>query len=63
MLAFSAHGFDSCLMEGFDEPCVKRLLGLPQAAEIVMVIAAGRGAEGGVIPQTRFSREHCIARG
>ena len=62
MLAITAHGFDSCPMEGFDEPHVKRLLGLPQAAKIVMVIAAGRGAEGGVIPQIRFGREHYITR-
>ncbi len=62
MLALTAHGFDSCPMEGFDEPRVKRLLGLPQAAEIVMVIAAGRSAPGGVIPQIRFGREHYIQR-
>jgi nitroreductase len=62
MLALTAHGFDSCPMEGFDEPRVKRLLGLPQAAEVVMVIAAGRGAVGGVIPQIRFAREHYIQR-
>jgi nitroreductase len=62
MLALTAHGFDSCPMEGFDEPRVKRLLGLPQAAEVVMVIAAGRGAVGGVIPQIRFGREHYIER-
>jgi nitroreductase len=62
MLALTAHGFDSCPMEGFDQPRVKRLLDLPRAAEIVMVIAAGRGALGGVIPQIRFSREHYIER-
>ena len=62
MLALTAHSFDSCPMEGFDEPRVKRLLSLPRAAKIVMVIAAGRGAEGGIIPQIRFSREHYIAR-
>ena len=62
MLALTAHGVDSCPMEGFDEPRVKRLLGLPRAAEIVMIIAAGRGATGGVIPQIRFDREHYIAR-
>jgi nitroreductase len=62
MLAITAHGFDSCPMEGFDEPRVKRLLGLPRVAEVVMVIAAGRGAEGGVIPQIRFDREHYITR-
>ena len=62
MLALTAHGFASCPMEGFDEPRVKKLLGLPRAAGIVMVIAAGRGAEGGIIPQIRFRREHYIAR-
>jgi nitroreductase len=62
MLALTAHGFDSCPMEGFDEPRVKRLLRLPRAAEVVMVIAAGRGAAGGVIPQIRFAREHYIQR-
>ena len=62
MLALTAHGFDSCPMEGFDEPRVKRLLRLPHAAEVVMVIAAGRGAVGGVIPQIRFGREHYIKR-
>ena len=62
MLALTAHGFDSCPMEGFDEPRVKQLFNLPKAAEIVMVIAAGRGAAGGVIPQIRFSREHYIKR-
>jgi nitroreductase len=62
MLALTAHGFDSCPMEGFDEPRVKRLLRLPHAAEVVMVIAAGRGAAGGVMPQIRFGREHYIKR-
>ncbi len=61
MLALTAYDFDSCPMEGFDEPKVKKLLGLPGAAEIVMVIAAGRRAEGGVIPQIRFGRQHYIA--
>ena len=54
--------FDSCPMEAFDKPRVKRLLGLPRAAEIVMVIAAGRRADDGVIPRIRFSREHYTLR-
>ena len=37
-------------------------LGLPKAAEVVMVIAAGRGAVDGVIPQIRFGRAHYIQR-
>lgn len=61
-LALTACGFDSCQMEGFDEPRTKQLLGLPRAARIAMVIVAARRAEGGVIPQFRFGREHCIVR-
>ena len=57
MLALTAHGFDSCPMEGFDEPRVKRLLRLPHAAEVVMVIAAGRGAVGGVTVRSTASAE------
>jgi nitroreductase len=58
MLALAAAGFDSCPMEGFDEPRVKRLLSLPRAARIVMVIAAGRRGPGALLPQFRFEREH-----
>lgn len=62
MLALRAAGFDSCAMEGFDEPRVKRLLELPRAARVVMVIAAGRRAEGGVMPQFRFDASHYVRR-
>ena len=62
MLALRAAGYDSCALEGFDEPRVKRLLGLPRAASVVMVIAAGRRAPGGVMPQIRFDRSHYIQR-
>jgi nitroreductase len=62
MLALRAAGFDSCAMEGFDEPRVKALLSLPRAARIVMVIAAGRRAEGGVMPQYRFDKGHYVQR-
>lgn len=62
MLALRAAGFDSCAMEGFDELRVKRLLGLPRAARVVMVIAAGRRAEGGVMPQLRFDASHYVQR-
>ena len=62
MLALRAAGYDSCPLEGFDEPRVKHLLGLPHAAQIVMVIAAGRRAPGGVMPQIRFDRRHYIQR-
>lgn len=58
MLAFSAHGFDTCPMEGMDSKRVKKALGLPGDAVVVMGIAAGRRAEGGVYgPQIRFERD------
>lgn len=62
MLALRAAGFDSCAMEGFDLPCVKRLLGLPRSARVVMMIAAGRRAEYGVMPQFRFDASHYVRR-
>jgi len=60
MLAFRAAGFDTCPMEGFDEPRVARLLGLPRAASVVMVLAVGRRAPGGVSERPRFDREHFV---
>jgi len=56
MLALRAAGYDSCPLEGFDEPRVKHLLGLPRAARVVMVLAVGRRAPGGVVEQVRFDR-------
>jgi len=57
VLALRAHGFDSCMMEGFDEVRVKKLLGLGSAAFPVMVVGAGERAEDGVFwPQVRFER-------
>ena len=49
-------------MEGFDEPRVKHLLGLPGSAHIVMIIAAGKRAEGGVMPLYRFDRNLYVQR-
>ena len=58
MLALRAHGFDSCPMEGIDESRIKRLLGLPCRAEVVMVIGAGKRAVHGVYaPQMRFDEK------
>ncbi len=55
MLAMTAHGFDTCPMEGMDSVRIKRLLNLPRAAEICMVISAGKRAETGVYgPRVRF---------
>lgn len=61
MLAFRAHGYDTCPMEGFDSKRVKSILGLPCKADIVMIISAGKRDEGGVYgPRMRFPREQFI---
>lgn len=59
VLALRAHGFDSCMMEGFDEVRVSKLLKLDSdEAFPIMVIGAGERAEDGVFwPQLRFERE------
>ena len=57
VLALRAHGFDSCMMEGFDEVRVKKLLQLGDEAFPIMVVGAGERADDGVFwPQLRFER-------
>jgi nitroreductase len=41
VLALRAYGFDSCMMEGFDEPLVRKILKLNDQQYPVMVIGAG----------------------
>jgi nitroreductase len=61
MLSMSAHGYDTCPMEGFDEVRVKKLLKLPRKARVTMVISAGKRAKVGVYgPRVRFSKEQFI---
>jgi nitroreductase len=61
MLAFRAHGFDTCPMEGFDEARVNKLLKLPSDGTVIMIIGAGERAEDGVYyPQMRFDRRRFI---
>lgn len=63
VLALRAYGFDSCMMEGFDEPLVKKILGLNAQQYPVMVIGAGERAKDGVFfPQYRFDRELFIQK-
>lgn len=58
MLAIAAQGFDTCPMEGFDEVRVKRLLGLPCSARVVMVMSIGERDPAGIWgPQLRLPRE------
>ena len=42
MLSLTAHGYDSCPIGGLDKLRIRRLLGLPDEAEVTMVIAVGR---------------------
>lgn len=57
MLSLRAFGFDSCPMEGMDERRIQKLLGLPRAAEVCMVISAGKRAEHGIYAkQFRFDQ-------
>lgn len=61
MLAFKAHGFDTCPMEGFDAKRIKSAVNLPNKAEVVMIIAAGRRADGGIYgPRLRFPNEQFL---
>ncbi|MBC7712516.1 MAG: nitroreductase family protein [Rhizobacter sp.] len=61
MLAFRSYGYDTCPMEGFDSWRAKKAIGLKGCAEIVMVIGAGKRAEGGVYgPRMRFPNEQFI---
>ncbi len=48
MMAMAAEGYDTCPMEGFDSKRMKKLLKLPQNAEITMVVSCGERADDGV---------------
>lgn len=48
VLATTAQGFATCMMEGFDEARVRRILKLPCSATVVMVIAVGEEGDNGV---------------
>lgn len=61
MMGFSAHGFDTCPMEGYDSSRVKKILGLGRNAEIVMCIAVGKRDNKGVYgPRIRMPKEEFI---
>jgi nitroreductase len=61
MLAVRAHGFDSCPIGGLDESRVRRILGLPRSTEVVMAVALGKRAEGGVYgPRVRIGESESI---
>lgn len=61
MLAFRAHGYDTCPMEGFDSHKVKKAIGLKGNCDIVMILGAGKRADGGIYgPRLRFPKEQFI---
>jgi nitroreductase len=63
VLAVSAQGYSTCMMEGFDEWRVKRLLKLKCSDRVVMVIAVGEEAERGTWgPQFRLKSDLFIHR-
>lgn len=48
MTGMKAMGYDTCPMEGFDSKRVKKLLDLPKASEICMIIGCGKGLPEGI---------------
>ncbi len=61
MLAVSAHGFDTCAMEGFDSRRVHKILSLPGDASVPMIIAVGKRRPNGVtLPRIRRDRSNFI---
>jgi nitroreductase len=61
MLGLSAHGFDSCPMEGFDSRRVRKILNLSSTSTPVMIISCGKRAPGGVYgPRLRIPREQVV---
>jgi nitroreductase len=48
MYAMKAEGYDTCPMEGMDSLRVKKLLNLPNGAEVSMIIGCGKGLPEGI---------------
>lgn len=44
MLAFESLGWDTAPMEGFDAAAVRRVIGLPESAFVIALLAVGRAA-------------------
>jgi len=63
VLAMTAQGYDTCMMEGFDEYRVKKLLSLKCNERVAMVIAAGKEGDNSTWgPQYRLPLEKVIHR-
>mgnify|MGYP000010118580 FL=1 len=54
LISMAGRGYDTCTMEGFDSLRVKKILDLPPATEISMIIGCGIRTEKGIYgPQFR----------
>lgn len=61
MMSFSAYGYDTCPMEGFDSKRLSKYLKLGSKEEVCMVIAAGKRAENGVFaPRLRMDKKQFL---
>lgn len=61
VLAITAQGYASCMMEGFDEWRIRKILGLTRRDRIVMVIGVGEeDPKGKWGPRFRLPREEVI---
>ena len=61
MLSMQAEGYDTCPMEGFDSARVKKMLKLPLAAEVTMIISYGKGKPEGIYgKRIRLPREQVV---
>lgn len=61
VLSLASYQVDSCMMEGFDECRVKKILGLPGSDRVVMIIATGYRTEKGLWgPQFRIPTDEVI---
>jgi nitroreductase len=61
MLGFSAFGYDSCPMEGYDSVRIKKILGLGSESDVCMVISAGKRATNGIYgPRIRFPKNQFV---
>ncbi len=60
MLAAEAYGFDTAPMEGFNPAAVKTEFGIPEEAEVIALLAIGRGAEPEKAYPGRFALDRIV---
>ncbi len=60
MLAAEAYGFDTAPMEGFDAAAVKREFNIPDEAEVVALLAIGRGKDPDKVYPGRFALDRIV---